>query len=172
MPSAYFYQNELNFARMNQEWLLPLVDTNTHVVSPLALRRANDVIEEEKKHYSPYKFQALNTMSVLSLSAKKIAQLQCQIDLARVAIALERYRLAHGNYPETIDVLAPKFISEIPHDVINGQPLHYRRTEGGRFVLYSVGWNEMDDGGQVVLTKSGSVDREKGDWVWQYPKNN
>jgi hypothetical protein len=171
MPSAYFYQNELSFARMHQEWLLPLVDTNARVVSPSALQHINDVIEQEKKHYSPYKIQALMTASI-SVSVKKIAQLQCQIDLARVAIALERYRLAHGNYPETIDVLAPKFISEIPHDVINGQPLHYRRTEGGRFVLYSVGWNEMDDGGQVVLTKSGSVDREKGDWVWQYPKNN
>jgi hypothetical protein len=29
--------------------------------------------------------------------------------------------------------------------------------------------NETDDGGQIVLTKNGSIDREKGDWVWQYP---
>jgi len=39
----------------------------------------------------------------------------------------------------------------------------------GRFLLYSIGLNEKDDGGTVVLTKQGTVDREKGDWVWQYP---
>ena len=89
--------------------------------------------------------------------------------MARVACALERYRLAHGEYPETLDALAPQFIEKLPHDIINGQPLHYRRTDDGQFVLYSVGWNETDDGGKVVLTKGGSVDREKGDWVWQYP---
>jgi hypothetical protein len=57
----------------------------------------------------------------------------------------------------------------VPHDVINGQPLHYRRTEAGQFILYSVGWNEQDDGGQTLFNKSGQVDREKGDWVWRYP---
>jgi hypothetical protein len=47
--------------------------------------------------------------------------------------------------------------------------LHYRRTESGKFLLYSVGWNETDDGGAVALKKDGSEDRENGDWVWQYP---
>jgi hypothetical protein len=88
--------------------------------------------------------------------------------LARVACALERYRLAHGQYPETLDVLAPQYIGKLPHDIINGQPLHYRRTDDGQFVLYSVGWNETDDDGTVVFLKSGSaVDRDKGDWVWK-----
>ena len=72
-----------------------------------------------------------------------------------MAIALERYRLAHGEYPESLDALAPQFMEKIPHDIINGQPLHYRRTSDGQFVLYSVGWNETDDGGVVVLTKGG-----------------
>jgi hypothetical protein len=38
-------------------------------------------------------------------------------------------------------------------------------------VLYSVGWNQSDDGGTVVLNESSrkTVDIKKGDWVWQYP---
>jgi len=100
---------------------------------------------------------------------EKIAAIQSSIDLARIACALERYRLAHGQYPETLDALAPQFIGKLPHDIINGQPLHYRRTDDGKFLLYSVGWNETDDGGQVAFKKDGSEDREKGDWVWQYP---
>ena len=100
---------------------------------------------------------------------KKFALIQEQVDLARVACALERYRLAHGEYPETLDALSPQFIEKLPHDIINGQPLHYRRTDNGKFVLYSVGWNEKDDGGVVVIRKGGSsVDPEQGDWVWKY----
>ena len=51
MPSAYFYQNELAIARMQQQWILPLVDTNTRVISPTALQHANDTVQAEKKHY-------------------------------------------------------------------------------------------------------------------------
>jgi hypothetical protein len=99
------------------------------------------------------------------------------VDLARTAIALERYRFARGEYPESLDALSPQFITKLPHDVINGQPLYYRRdpaspgsgAAGGQFVLYSVGWNETDDGGQVGLTKNGNVDVKTGDWVWRYP---
>jgi hypothetical protein len=178
-PSAYFYQNELAFARMCQQWILPLVDTETRVVSPDGLRRADQAVHAEMKHYSPYKIQALLTFPALNAAVKKFAFAQASVDLARVACALERYRLAHGQYPETLDALTPQFIEKLPHDIIGGQPLHYRRTSGppspgsgagsSKFLLYSVGWNETDDGGQVAFTKSGSVDREKGDWVWQYP---
>jgi hypothetical protein len=171
MPSAYFYQNELAIARMQQQWILPLVDTNSRVISPSALERANKFALAERKHFSPYKSQALMLLPAISATARKIASVQATIDLARVACALERYRLAHGEYPETLNALAPQFIEKIPHDIINGQPLHYRRADGGKFILYSVGWDAKDDGGNVVLTKNGSVDREKGDWVWQYPQN-
>jgi len=169
MPSAYFYQNELAFAQLDQQWILPLIDTNSRIVSPAALQRANDAIRAEMKHYSPYKVQALMLFPVISSTVRKSAAIQVSIDLARVACALERYRLAHGEYPETLEALAPQFIGKLPHDIIGGQPLHYRRTDDGKFLLYSVGWNETDDGGQVVLKPDGSEDREKGDWVWQYP---
>jgi hypothetical protein len=179
MPSAFFYQNELAFARMHQQWILPLVDMKTRIVSLKALLRADDAVHAEMKHYSPYKAQAVMVFPALDKAVTKFASAQASVDLARVACALERHRLAHGEYPATLDALAPQFIGQLPHDIINGQPLHYRRTDGppsqgsgatsGKFLLYSVGWNETDDGGQVAFTKSGSVDREKGDWVWQYP---
>ena len=61
----------------------------------------------------------------------------------------------------------PGFIDSLPHDIINGQPLKYRRTANDQFVLYSVGWNNTDDGGQVVLNSGGNPNLEQGDWVWQ-----
>jgi hypothetical protein len=181
MPSAYFNQNELAFAQMSQRWLLPLVDTNSRIVSPSALQRANDAVRAEKEHchFPAYQAQALMVFPAISGTLRKLVAIQSSVDLARVACALERYRLAHGDYPATLDELSPQFIAKVPHDIIGGQPsqgsgpasqpLHYRRTDSGQFVLYSVGWNGTDDDGQVVLTKAGLVNREEGDWVWQYP---
>jgi hypothetical protein len=168
MPSAYFYQNELNFAQMHDQFISPLVDLTKRMVFPAALTKAQATVQAQTKHYSPYTVQAKMVFPAIAASIKKFTIIQAHVDLARVACALERYRLAHGKYPEALDTLAPQFIATLPHDIINGQPLHYRREADGRFVLYSVGWNETDDGGQVALKKGGSVDQEKGDWVWKY----
>ena len=108
-------------------------------------------------------------LPALGGAVKKFASGQSSVNLARTAIALERYWLARGEFPESLNALAPQFIAKLPRDVINGQPLHYRRTSDGQFVLYSVGWNETDDGGEVGLTKNGNLDINTGDWVWRYP---
>ena len=65
-----------------------------------------------------------------------------------------------------MEMLVPKFISQLPNDVISGGPYKYHRTADGQFVLYSVGWNETDDGGVPGQTL---FDDKQGDWVWQYP---
>ena len=95
-----------------------------------------------------------------------------RIDEARIACALERYRLIHGLYPGSLDALAPACIDELPHDIMNGQPYHYRLRPDGSFLLYSVGWNQTDDGGKVVFKNDAptQIDDKEGDWVWPTPK--
>ena len=97
---------------------------------------------------------------------QRFALNQTSANEAAIACALERYRLAHGEYPELLNALTPQFIAKLPHDSI-GQPLKYRRTGDGKFLLYSVGWNEKDDGGENALRKDGSPDLANGDWVWK-----
>ncbi len=65
------------------------------------------------------------------------------------ALALERYDSKYGRYPETLQSLAPEFLKSVPVDFINGQPLHYRLADGGKFLLYSVGLDCVDNGGKV-----------------------
>lgn len=165
-PSAFFYQNELAFARLHEQFALPLVDLDARIVSPSAARKATTAVQEQTKHYSPYRMIALMTFTGVNRSVIRFAVGQNSADLARVACALERYFLAHGNYPESLELLAPQFIEKLPHDIINGQPLKYRRGTNGRYILYSVGWNETDDGGVRGTGKHGW---ENGDWVWQLP---
>ena len=169
IPSGWFYQNQLRCARPMVEVYFPVADVNRGIISPAATRRADAAIEANTNHATPYNIIERMLLPALGAVAKKFAYGQESVDLARVAIALERYRLAHGEFPESLDALAPQFIAKLPHDIINGQPLHYHRTNDGQFVLYSVGWNETDDGGEVPPTKGGWLNLTKGDWVWQYP---
>jgi tetratricopeptide (TPR) repeat protein len=178
IPTGWFYQNQLRCARVMVDYYLPVADVNRGTVSPAEFRRGNAALFAETKTATP--FNMLERLMLPALGVvRKFACGQESVDLARVAIALERYRLAHGEYPKSLDVLAPQFIAKLPHDVINDQPLHYHRTSdpssqrsdaaSGQFVLYSVGWNETDDGGVVSLTKKGYLDISTGDWVWRYP---
>lgn len=73
-------------------------------------------------------------------------------DLATLAVelALRAHKLDQGTYPERLSQLTPRYISRIPTDPFApGRALHYRRS-GAEFVLYSVGPDAKDDGGQPM----------------------
>lgn len=155
---------------MMEDYYIPLADVSRRTFSPDVARRGDAALAAETKSANPFNVYArLMLLPALGDAAKKFAYGQASVDLARTAIALERCRLARGEFPETLDVLAPQFIPKVPHDVIGGQRLKYHREADGLFVLYSIGWNETDDGGVVGLKKDGPVDLQSGDSVWRYP---
>ena len=167
IPAGWFDQNKLSLCRAYAAWLLPLVDREQRVVRPAVSKEL--VSGMEKRGWRLYDVFSARTVRVLQNEAEKHVRAQSYVDLARLACALERYRQANGHFPETLAPLVPGFIEKLPHDVINGQPLKYRRADEGGFVLYSVGWNETDDEGKVGLRKSGYVAWSEGDWVWRCP---
>ena len=67
-----------------------------------------------------------------------------------VAIALERYHLRHHAYPDSLSVLQPEFLTKIPVDFMDGQPLRYHLTTDGRFTIYSVGLDCVDNHGVIT----------------------
>ena len=86
-------------------------------------------------------------------------------DLARVACALERYRMSRGVFPTALADLMPDFLPVLPVEIVNGEPYRYRPIED-RFVLYSVGTDLRDDGGVI---NANATTRKQRDWVWRYP---
>lgn len=64
-----------------------------------------------------------------------------------VAFALAAYKSDEGNYPKTLDALAPKYLAAIPQDMFSGKALIYRPADNG-YLLYSVGINGRDDEGR------------------------
>jgi hypothetical protein len=109
----------------------------------------------------PYTFYAAIAVPNFTKALQTFASNQTKVDEAQIVCALERYRLGHGSYPPLLGDLQTNYIGQLPHDIINGQPLKYDEAGGNSFLLYSVGWNQTDDGGRF----SSSVDQ--GDWVWQ-----
>ncbi|MCB1230982.1 MAG: hypothetical protein KDN19_11975 [Verrucomicrobiae bacterium] len=55
-------------------------------------------------------------------------QIEAQRDHALIAIALERYRLAHGALPDHLSQLIPEFLPELPTSPATGQPPRYERA--------------------------------------------
>ena len=64
----------------------------------------------------------------------------------QTAIAVERYRLAEGRLPQSLENLVPAYMEVVPTDPFDGQGLKYRTLETG-FVVYSVGEDLTDEGG-------------------------
>jgi hypothetical protein len=176
---GYFYQNQLFITRMCQQFIVPVVDAaNQRIYPSRAVANEAAMIKAIASGFRPYHLFARMLLfgSTGSLSGG-ITQAetdfgfsQTRVNEAIVACALERYRLAQRQFPESMEALSPRFLQKIPHDIITGAPLIYRRTADGQFILYSVGWNEKDDGGKVIMTKANqpSPDLTEGDWVWQY----
>jgi len=95
--------------------------------------------------------------------ARKTAENQCRVNQAIIAGALERYRLAHGSYPPTLEVLAPDYLTKLPNSPITGRPMNYSLQSDGTFTLWTPGWNLKSLNG-----KPGEYSGD-GDIVWNQP---
>jgi len=158
-PRGWIYQNMCTIA-LRDQLTSELFDVSNNQVLPRKTDEIMGQLQTAVGHFTPYTFLGAAVVPNILKAAQMLARNQTLANEAFVACGLERYRLAHGQYPETLEALVPQFADKLPHDIVGGQPLKYRRTADGQFVLYSVGWNEKDDGGVPGKTAS------EGDWVW------
>ena len=76
--------------------------------------------------------------------------------LVDVSLGLAAYRQETRQYPVQLEQLVPKYLAKIPDDLFVGKPIRYRRKARG-YLLYSVGPNQKDDGGQQNETELDDV---------------
>jgi hypothetical protein len=79
-----------------------------------------------------------------------------RVGAALTAVACERYRLAHGRWPGSLAELVPEYLPAIPPDPFADGPLRLRPTDSG-LVIYSVGFDGIDDDGQLADGRPGSA---------------
>ena len=171
-PRGLFDQARARWVTLYFKAARETVDLHRRVAHPARLGSVEEEAKNESRFSLPGLLLRISAGPVLS-SGKNFCVVQFKVDAARVACMIERYRLAHGSLPTSLDQLAPYADggAGLPHDLCNGEPLHYSVRPDGTYLLYSVGWNQLDDGGQVVYRSDQpkSVDYEKGDWLWPQP---
>jgi len=179
IPRGWYDLEQLNYCRLYRSQLDGTFDAPNKRVSPRRVEAHAHELEREiaggrlgkgLNAVLHHRFLATMLLPALGKTFMKPAMAQTATHQAALPCALERHRLANGQYPENLGALAPRFLDKLPNDVVSGTPLNYRRSDDGNFVLYSVGWNEKDDGGAVGLTKgkTPAPDFTQGDWVWRY----
>ena len=168
-PRGWAYQNLVRAATLGQEVNFGTFDPQTGLVHPGKVAAGGQALEDAMKHWSPYTILARVALPNFSRAMQTAARNQTFVNEALIVCALERHRAARGEFPESLAALVPSFAETFPRDLFGGQPFHYRREPGAGFTLYSVGWNETDDGGRAATTTGPAVDYMKGDWVWQTP---
>jgi hypothetical protein len=114
---------------------------------------------------------AHNQLSVM----RKAAIAEIARNVVVTAIALKRYEFRHHQLPYAADELTPDLLQTVPIDCMDGEPLRYRPNADGTFLLYSVGENGVDDGGDPSLEKGVTSSNfywqnpHALDWVWPQP---
>jgi hypothetical protein len=127
---------------------------------------------ERTNFYDRLRYPELYSFFSLSKSISKVARAETERSVILCALAVKRYQLRHSRPPTALADLIPDFIARVPTDFFDGQPVRYRCNPDGRFVLYSVGENSVDNGGDASpLSDTTSYYNLWGrkDFVWAQP---
>jgi len=106
---------------------------------------------------------SLGKMLLPALSKARLAFVRTKAIKAVLTaeLALEIYRDNSRSYPQNLDEVK-RIFPDIPLDPFTNEPLKYRRTDKG-YVVYSVGENLTDDGGE------GDIGGRQNDVVGRFP---
>jgi hypothetical protein len=165
--------DELFLLQHYQQNLDAVRKLNSGVPWPLVNAELSQHYLELNKAFSSPLGRFRHLVSAMAIpNSQKAASVCVRIEMQRrltvTALALARYRVRAGHYPETLEVLVPEYLSAVPTDLMSGKPFCYRLNADGTFVLYSVGADGRDDGGDASsATSTNKFDLWSGrDAVW------
>ncbi len=117
---------------------------------PEALIQATERIDNEvaKLPFTQFlvKIMLPSVPRAMTLDARIRAELRCAV----AALAAEGFRMKSVHLPASLSELVPDFLDAVPIDPFNSDAMRFASTEKG-IVIYSVGGDLVDDGGQVAI---------------------
>jgi competence protein ComGC len=107
---------------------------------------------------------------ILVPALSKIAEAHCRqqanLRCAMVAVAAERYRIRHKQWPTKLsDLVADGLLKDVPVDPYNGEALRYKLRPNGA-VVYSVGTDGVDNGGAINRAQYLNPGVDQGFELW------
>jgi hypothetical protein len=82
-----------------------------------------------------------------------------------VALAAERYRLAHGEWPADLQTLVPEYLAAVPQDPFDEKSIRYRRIPEG-ICVWTIGEDLVDNGGDIMRLTVSKSGRGSPDFGW------
>jgi hypothetical protein len=178
IPKGLYDANSATLAQWRFDYCIkPLRDGDFRQL--LARQQEFGALVTEHEDQLPYKhldeILAMIELRSMIFEIRRVVYDQGLVNEAIAACALERYRMEHNSYPDTLEAANRAGEKDIPLDV-SGKPMGYRKTPDGRYALWCVGFDGKDDGGKRVITDPAHPERTRfadpdylGDWVWDFP---
>jgi hypothetical protein len=106
--------------------------------------------------------------SITDSMIRRVLSMQTEQQMAVTALALHRYRLQTSKTAGDLAALVPEYLRTVPRDWMDGKPLRYRVLPEGGFIMYSVGEDGKDDGGDPIPSSKKEYRRlwDGRDAVW------
>jgi len=171
---AWLDQDELRYLRF-MEGLLDTAhraesEKSLSAIEPDLLR----IVEPETRtsFYNNLRYPQNSSFSALANSLKRAMRAETERSLVLTAISLKRYALRSGKSPATLQSLVPGFLASVPIDYMDGLPIRYRLEPNKTSILYSVGEDYKDDGGDAGAIPGKTGTRNiwyRKDLVWPQP---
>ena len=156
-----------------QQHLIELARTAASEKSSASIQPVLDKLAAESISKSWYaKLRYPQSALALSTVVGRAMHAETERSMTVCAIALKRHSLRHGKHPASLAALVPEFISSVPVDYMDGQPMKYHLNADGSFTLYSVGDDGKDDGGDAALPpekKDSNNLWNRKDFIWPAP---
>lgn len=170
IPSGWFDHNAATALRVGSAHLLKPVKDGDGRSLFRSFEEMESLVEEQRGIMNaPHHVQTVLSFTAYQMIVEQAIYAEALRRQSIAAIALERYRLAHSKLPSTLAELVPEFLSAVPQDPIDSEPMRYR-IEGGTCALWSIARDFKDDGGKRPEGKDAKrIGRANylGDWVWK-----
>ncbi len=109
--------------------------------------------DAEKRRMMTPVVSALATRSIVPLMATRLRNeymLRMKTGFGEISLALSGYQRDTGNFPQRLEELSPQYLRPIPRDVFVDRSLYFTKQRDGSIIVYSVGPNLNDDGGNAA----------------------
>ena len=140
VPSGWLAQNQVNINQRFDQLLASIPE-----------------IPRPSKGLNAYSFMVETVFFLMEKNKSYARDVQNDVQLCRVAIALERYRLRNGAFPPSLETLSGNLLPHVLADAFE-HPFTYERQGDNALILYSFGKDGVDDGGDL-----------ENDDVWRFP---
>jgi hypothetical protein len=174
-----FSSPSLFFGHPNKQETLRMANEFYDYCEQLSLKTAAQIHPDSNTiDHKLNKFSSDNILiGILTRFVKRIIeignQLPTDVGATLTLIAILRHKKDTGQYPQNLNQLVTAgYLKQLPIDSFSDKPLVYKKTDDN-FILYSVGPNFTDDGGEPGRDSKGRIKNwiDNGDTVfWPVPE--